>query len=110
MRKPTRLRLGEGRRRGRQAPSLGENRVERHGFTVPPGQWRRHVSGGDIAQHGKPNAVRVRDAQLNAREGQVRLRRVAERPVVPLKLGNAGGGKGPWFKETQEAARARRLA
>ena len=42
--------------------------------------------------------MRVRDPQPDSREGQAGLCRVAERPVVPLKPGNAGGGKGPWFK------------
>jgi len=56
-----------------------------------------HVQG-DSTQHGKPDTVRVRDPQLDSREGQARLCRVAERPVLPLKPGNAGGGKGPWFK------------
>jgi hypothetical protein len=36
--------------------------------------------------------------QLEAREGQAGRFGVAERFVVPLKLGNAGGGKGPQFK------------
>src|SRR3974377_2616761 len=36
--------------------------------------------------------------QLEAREGQVGRLGVAERFVVPLKPGNAGGGKGPQFK------------
>src|ERR1700758_4027758 len=36
--------------------------------------------------------------QLEAREGQAGRRGVAERFVVPLKLGNSGGGKGPQFK------------
>ena len=36
--------------------------------------------------------------QLEAREGQAGRFRVAERFVVPLKPGNAGGGKGPQFK------------
>src|SRR5215467_6696800 len=36
--------------------------------------------------------------QLEAREGQAGRLGVAERFVVPLKLGNAGGGKGPQFK------------
>src|SRR5215472_10240804 len=35
--------------------------------------------------------------QLEAREGQAGRHGVAERFVVPLKLGNAGGGKGPQF-------------
>jgi hypothetical protein len=40
----------------------------------------------------------VRDDQPDAREGQAGRRRDAERFVVPLKPGNAGGGKGPQFK------------
>jgi hypothetical protein len=36
--------------------------------------------------------------QLEAREGQAGRFGVAERLVVPLKLGNASGGKGPQFK------------
>ena len=36
--------------------------------------------------------------QLEAREGQAGRHGVAERFVVPLKLGNAGGGTGPQFK------------
>ena len=40
----------------------------------------------------------VSDDQPNAREGQVGRHRVAERFVLPLKPGNAGGGKEPQFK------------
>jgi len=40
----------------------------------------------------------VSDDQPDAREGQAGRLGVAERPVVPGKLGNAGGGKGPQFK------------
>ena len=39
-----------------------------------------------------------RDFQPDAREGQAGPLGVTERSVVPAKLGNAGGGKGPWFK------------
>src|SRR3974377_1062034 len=52
---------------------------------------------GKRAQHGKPLGV-IRDNQPDAREGQARRPGVAERPVVPMKPGNAGGGKGPQFK------------
>src|SRR5208337_1131909 len=48
-------------------------------------------------QHGKPHGV-VRDDQPDAREGQAGRCGVTERFVVPLKPGNAGGGKGPQFK------------
>ena len=40
----------------------------------------------------------VRDDQPDAREGEAGRRRVAERLVVPMKPGYAGGGKGPQFK------------
>ena len=40
----------------------------------------------------------VSDDQPDAREGQAGRLGVAERFVVPLKLGNSGGGKGPQFK------------
>ena len=40
----------------------------------------------------------VSDDQPDAREGQAGRPGVAERSAVPLKPGNAGGGKGPQFK------------
>src|SRR6266851_7395796 len=52
---------------------------------------------GKRTQHGKPQGV-VSDDQPDAREGQVGRRGVTERFVVPVKPGNAGGGKGPQFK------------
>ena len=48
-------------------------------------------------QHGKPFCV-AGDGQPDTREGQAGRIGVAERPVVPGKPGNAGGGKGPQFK------------
>ena len=52
---------------------------------------------GKRAQHGKPYGV-DRDVQPDAREGQAGHRGVTERPVVLMRPGNAGRGKGPWFK------------
>jgi hypothetical protein len=52
---------------------------------------------GKRTKHGKPQGV-VRDDQPEAREGQAGRLGVAERFVIPLKPGNAGGGKGPQFK------------
>jgi RNA-directed DNA polymerase len=46
----------------------------------------------------------VGDDQPDAGDGQAGRLGVAERPVVPLKPGNAGGGKGPQFKT--DAARS----
>src|SRR6266403_3547310 len=52
---------------------------------------------GKRTQHGRPQGV-VRDDQPDAREGQAGRPGESERFVVPLKPGNAGGGKGPRFK------------
>src|SRR6266849_1324403 len=43
--------------------------------------------------------------QPDAREGQTGPHRESERLVVPMKPGNAGRGKGPWFKAAQRVAR-----
>lgn len=42
--------------------------------------------------------VAARDRQLESREGQAGPCGVAERLVVVMKPGNAGGAKGPQFK------------
>ena len=52
---------------------------------------------GKRTQHGKPLGV-AGDGQPDAREGQAGRPGVAERLVIPVKLGNARGGKGPQFK------------
>jgi hypothetical protein len=56
---------------------------------------RRHRS---TTKTREAPAVAARDRQLDAREGQAGPTGVTERLVVPLKPGNAGGGKGPQFK------------
>ena len=43
-------------------------------------------------------SVEARDLQPAIREDQAGPNGVAERSVVPKKPGNAGRGKGPWFK------------
>ena len=48
---------------------------------------------GEWTQHGKPWRWRG-TRQPTTREGKVGPARVAEKPVLPLKLGNAGRGKG----------------
>jgi hypothetical protein len=60
-------------------------------------------------QHGKPRRMLGRRHQPVARESQAGFGGVAEGLVVLRKPGNAGGGKGPWFKATRTAARAWRL-
>ena len=65
---------------------------------------------GDGTQHGKPAAMEGSDLQPDAREGQAGSWWVAEGLVVPLKPGNAGGGKGPPFKDNVARRRVRRVA
>ena len=62
-----------------------------------PGYWRQHVHKESVRNTGKPQG-QVGDDQPDAREGQAGRHEVAERFVLPLKLGNAGGGKEPQFK------------
>jgi len=50
---------------------------------------------GKRRQHGKPFNVVGCDDQPEVGDDQIGRYRVAERPVVPMKPGNAGGGKGP---------------
>ena len=59
---------------------------------------------GDLTQHGKPHAVRARDPQPDAREGQAGPWGDGE-AVVPTKPGNSGGGKGPQFKVSVKKGR-----
>jgi len=57
------------------------------------------LARGVLWQHGKSRAERSQGVpQPDAREGKAGLLGMAERPVLPSKPGNAGGGKGPWFK------------
>jgi hypothetical protein len=67
---------------------------------------------GRPLQHGKPRSTEARDLQPDAREGQAGSGAgVTDRPVVPRKPGNAGGGKGPEFKTSvRRGTRTRRLA
>src|SRR6476660_4907420 len=54
-----------------------------------------HRNTGDPRRQRMPRSMRV---QPDAREGQAGPRGESERPMVPSKPGNAGGGKGPQFK------------
>jgi hypothetical protein len=59
---------------------------------------------GKRTQHGKPHGV-VSDDQPDAREGWAGRYGVTERPVLPRKPGNAGGGKGPQFRTNARSKR-----
>ena len=53
---------------------------------------------GDLTQHGKPRRWRRVTSNRQPARDRAGPSGVAERPVVPRKPGNAGGGKGPHFK------------
>src|SRR6516165_8048931 len=105
---PTRQHNGEGRRlwqNGGHTPrsdrSQGSHRGSGDGMSAH----------GDPAQHVKPQALEARDLQPDAREGQAGPPGVTDRPVVPARPGNSGGGKGPEVKtNVRRGMRARRLA
>jgi hypothetical protein len=58
---------------------------------------------------GIPSGDRIRD-QLATRESQAGPYGVAERSVVPMKPGNAGGGKGPQLEINATSNAEGRLA
>jgi hypothetical protein len=57
---------------------------------------------------GSPGGGRS-SSPRDAHEGQARPIGVADRLVVPLKPGNAGGGKGPDFGCAAEVAKRREI-
>jgi hypothetical protein len=64
---------------------------------------RQACTQGKRTQHGTPQCV-IRDDQPDAREGQAGRAGVAERPVVPMKLGNAGSIRAPTPLSDRELA------
>ena len=60
-------------------------------------------------QHGKPHRAIGLDDQPDAREGQAGRSGVAERLVVPPKLGNADGGKEPQFEVSVRSSEEREI-
>lgn len=60
-------------------------------------------------QHGKPHHAIGHDDQPDTREGQAGRNGVAERPVIPLKSGNADGGKGPQFEKIVTSGEEREI-
>src|SRR6202795_1459748 len=59
---------------------------------------------GKRTQHGKPQCV-IGDDQPDAREGQAGRVGVAERPVIPMKPGNAVEGRSLSSRPTQDVVR-----
>jgi len=66
--------------------------------------WKRKTD----ATREAPSRGQAQD-QPEAREGQAGRDGVAERPVVPLKSGNADGGKGPQFKTNARSGKGQEI-
>src|SRR5450756_1143232 len=63
---------------------------------------------GRQTQHGKPHYVVEREINRTPardRSGVMGWRR----PVVPMKSGNADGGKGPWFKTNATSGKGQEI-
>ena len=95
-------------------PLKGKATVAAHrGMTLDP--RRRSCRGkGDGTRQEETNATRETPlgdhaGQRAAREGQARPGGESDRPIVPLKPGNAGGGKGPWFQDQCHKQRQREI-
>ncbi len=86
MRKPTRLRYGEGRGPSDQT---SDSRLADSAGVVTSACMQEEV----VWNTGSPRGGE-RDPQPEPRERQAGPLRVAERPVVVRKPGNAGGAKG----------------
>jgi hypothetical protein len=106
--KPTRLYIGEGRSRwGNEAHASRSDTNQ--GFHRGNDDGMR--ANGEPRQHGKPLRWERVTPKPDAREGHAGSTGVADRPVVPMKPVNAGGGKGPEFKtDVRKSTRTRRLA
>ena len=89
MQEPTRLESREGRSRWEKTSGRAHRSCRGSGDGMQTQGTRRNT--------GSPSGGRDRD-QLAARESQAGPSGVAERPAVPRKPGNAGGGKGPQLK------------
>jgi hypothetical protein len=89
---------GEVRREGSEQPTS-------EGPSASRGNGRSTHTSKD-RQHGRPDAVPSRKAgQLGRCEARTRRSQESEEPIVPLKPGNAGGGKGLWFEARREETR-----
>lgn len=78
---------------------IGQEASETSTVRVRRGIGDGMLAKGDLWQHGKSHvALGGKAQQPEVRKDQAGLPGMAERPVLPEKPGNAGGGKGPWFK------------
>jgi hypothetical protein len=87
LRTPTHFALGEGRSVAAKQPTRAAAAVRRGSGSGTRGRF--------FGQRGRSAEARGSDPERGFR---LRRKRKSERPIVPLKPGNAGGGKGPHFR------------
>jgi hypothetical protein len=90
MQELTRRKYGEGRSRRGSTSEQSRRSCRGIGDGMQTQGTRRNT--------GNPSGDRALRGQLATRESQAGPFGVAEGPVVPMKPGNAGGGKGPQLK------------
>lgn len=81
---------------------LGRLKPQRDRAMEDLGWLYRGIGGGMCGrgkrtQHGKSQVVEG-EIQQEAGDGRTWRLGMADGPVIPMRPGNAGGGKGPWFK------------
>jgi len=90
--------------RGRLPPRSTRRKPERRKARAirlrgPAGVVGDSMSTREMTRNTEAPAAAARDRQRDARQRQARPYGVTERPVVVRKPGNAGGAKGPQFKD-----------
>jgi hypothetical protein len=86
---------------------MGGEASEKSTRAVRRGSGDGMVAEGFCSNTGSPAWWGAGEPQPATRERQAGPCWVAERLVVPVKPGNAGGGKEPWFKGNDERGRER---
>jgi hypothetical protein len=95
-------------------PRYGESREEvGEGIDQSPPPVHRGIGRSMCAQngtqHGRPGGARGEDRTRTEGKGRGALQE-SEGHIVPVKRGNARGGKVPWFSVLREEWTSRRLA
>jgi hypothetical protein len=90
--------------------AIGQYASETSAVRVHRGIDDSMLARGVLWQHGRSRPVRRQRAeQPAAREGRAGQGGKTERPVLPRKPGNAGGGKGPWFKGHAQRSKGKEI-
>ena len=78
--------------------AIGQEESEASTARVRRGIGEGMPDRGASGNTGSPERWNGERRPTGTREEKTGLHGMAERPVLPRKPGNAGGGKGPWFK------------